>query len=422
MSQTGTNRRAWTWVPLLYFTEGLPYVIVMSVSVIMYKNLGISNTNIGIYTSLLYLPWVVKPLWSPVVDLFSTKRKWFLSMQVLIGLAFLGVGFSLPTSHFFVMSLACFWMAAFASATNDIASDGYYMIGLTEGQQSFFLGVRSTFYRLANITGQGLIVIVAGMLEFHYADNAKAWSITMILVAVLMLALAAANYVASPRTELSPAAQGENRQNFFTIIASFFQKKKIWVAVGFILTYRLGEAQLVKMASPFLLDTSDKGGLALTTSQVGTIYGAIGVVALVIGGILGGIAISRHGLGRWMLPMMLALNLPNLLYVGLAWVQPTHLWVATGVVFLEQFGYGFGFAAYLMYLIYVADGPTKTSHYALATGLMALGMMLPGMLSGFIQEHLGYTQFFIWVVVSALPAFVLLRHLDFPAEFGKKKE
>jgi MFS transporter, PAT family, beta-lactamase induction signal transducer AmpG len=263
---------------------------------------------------------------------------------------------------------------------------------------------------------------VAGMLEFHYADNAKAWSITMILVAVLMLALAAANYVASPRTELSPAAQGENRQNFFTIIASFFQKKKIWVAVGFILTYRLGEAQLVKMASPFLLDTSDKGGLALTTSQVGTIYGAIGVVALVIGGILGGIAISRHGLGRWMLPMMLALNLPNLLYVGLAWVQPTHLWVATGVVFLEQFGYGFGFAAYLMYLIYVADGPTKTSHYALATGLMALGMMLPGMLSGFIQEHLGYTQFFIWVVVSALPAFVLLRHLDFPAEFGKKKE
>ncbi len=422
MKQPTGQKRAWVWVPALYFTEGLPYVIVISVSVIMYKRLGISNADIGLYTGLLYLPWVIKPLWSPIVDLIATKRKWFLSMQLIMSLCFLGLGLVMPANQFFVLSLALFWIISFSSATNDIASDGFYMIGLTEGQQSFFLGVRSTFYRLATITGQGLIVIIAGFLEQRLTSNAQAWSYTMIFVALLMLALTITNYFAVPKTEQSQPTPKKGSFGFIQIFVSFFKKKQIWLAVSFILLYRLGEAQLVKMASPFLLDEFSSGGLALTTSQVGTIYGGIGVFALVLGGILGGIAISKHGLGRWMIPMILALNLPNLFYVLLAYFQPESVIYSGIVIFIEQFGYGFGFAAYLMYLIYIAEGITKTSHYAIATGLMALGMMLPGMISGYAQEFLGYTNFFIWVLISAVPALLIAKKLDYPREYGKQKK
>ena len=414
------DKWAWAWVPLLYFTQGLPYVLVVTVSVIMYKKLGVSNEDIGLYTSLLYLPWVLKPLWSPFVDLKSTKRNWFLVMQLLISVALLGVGLSLPTQMFFMTTLACFWMAAFASATNDIASDGYYMLGLTEKKQSFFVGIRSTFYRLAMVTGEGLIVIMAGFLEQKYGDNTKAWSMTMIATAFLMLALTVSNFFVTPKYESSLAIAKDKPKGFWEVFSSFFNKPNIAVALTFILTYRLGESQLVKMVAPFLLDTPAKGGLGYSTEQLGTIFGTVGVIFLSLGGILGGILISRDGLKKWMLPMVLSLNVPNILYALLAYTKTTNIVAVTTTVIFEKFGYGFGFAAFLMYLIYIAEGKSKTSHYAIATGFMALGMMLPGMISGYIQQWLGYGGFFIWVVLSSLPALFLLKFIIYPADFGKK--
>ncbi|MEO0526327.1 MAG: MFS transporter [Bacteroidota bacterium] len=414
------DKWAWGWVPILYFTQGIPYVIVVTVSVIMYKRLGISNADIGLYTSWLYLPWVLKPLWSPFVDLKSTKRKWFLCMQLVIAIALLGVGLSIPTNLFFITTLACFWMAAFASATNDIASDGYYMIGLTEKKQSFFVGMRSTFYRLAMVTGEGLIVILAGFLENYYGDNSKAWSITMVCTALLMLVLTVSNFFAAPKFESSEAIVKDKPNGFMEVFISFFKKPQIGIALAFILCYRLGESQLVKMASPFLLDPVTEGGLGYSTEALGTIFGTVGVIMLSIGGILGGILISRDGLKKWMLPMVLSLNVPNILYAILAFTQTTHIVAVTITVVFEKFGYGFGFAAFLIYLIYIAEGTSKTSHYAIATGFMALGMMLPGMISGYMQQWLGYDGFFVWVVIAALPSLFLLKYITYPADYGKK--
>lgn len=412
----------WFWIPLLNFASGFPYIIIISVSVLMYKNLGISNEDIGVYTSLLYLPWVIKPLWSPFIDLHGSKRNWFLSMQLFISIAFLIDGFIIPTSHFFMLSLAIFWVAAFASASNDVASDGFYMLALEKEQQSFFLGIRSTFYRASMLTGNGLIILLAGYLENLYGDNQKAWSYTMIFVGVVMTFLTIYNYFFTPKTEL-PIVKGTTEQkSFATVFASFFKKKQIGLILAFILLFRLGESQLLKMLTPFLVDKTEVGGLGLNTEDVGIIYGTFGIIALTIGGILGGIAISKQGLGKWMLPMILTMHLPILGFILLAYFHPASVYYIYAVVILEQFGYGFGFAAFMMYLIYVADGESKTSHYAIATGFMALGMMLPGMLSGYIQQYLGYGNFFIWVFLATIPGIILSRFLIFPKEFGKKLE
>ncbi len=413
----------WFWIPILNFASGLPYAIIISVSVIMYKNLGIDNEAIGVYTSLLYLPWVIKPLWSPFIDLYSTKRKWFLSMQLLISIAFVLVGFMLPLQQFFFVTLAIFWVAAFASASNDVASDGFYLLALSKDQQSFFLGIRSTFYRLAMLTGNGLIVVLAGYLEIEFGDKNKAWSYTMVLVGILMAIITIYNFFVSPKTESTAAplsAESITNKSFGTVFKSFFQKKQIGLVLVFILLFRLGESQLLKMLSPFLIDPLEKGGLGLSTQEVGVIYGTFGLIALTIGGILGGIVISKDGLGKWMLPMILTMHLPIIGFILLAHYHPTDIWYVYATVVAEQFGYGFGFAAFMMYLIYVAEGESKTSHYSIATGFMALGMMLPGMVSGYIQEYLGYGNFFIWVFVATIPGLILSRFLIYPNDFGKK--
>ena len=420
-----TDSKPWYWIPVLNFASGLPYAIVISVSVIMYKSLGINNEDIGIYTSLLYLPWVIKPLWSPFIDLYSTKRNWFLAMQLLISIAFLVVGLTIPTSHFFILSLAVFWVAAFASASNDVASDGFYMLALAKEQQSFFLGIRSTFYRLSMLTGNGLIVIIAGYLEQQYGDKTKAWSYTMIIVGLIMAVITIYNYFFTPKTETKTTGNELEltpKVSFGTVFSSFFQKKQIGLALAFILFFRLGESQLLKMLTPFLIDEKSVGGMGLTTQDVGIIYGTFGVLALTIGGILGGIAISKQGLGKWMLPMILTMHLPIIGFILLSHFHPASIFYVYATVVAEQFGYGFGFAAFMMYLIYVADGESKTSHYSIATGFMALGMMLPGMLSGYIQEYLGYTNFFVWVFLATIPGLILSRFLIFPKDFGKKSE
>jgi PAT family beta-lactamase induction signal transducer AmpG len=413
----------WYWIPLLNFASGFPYAIIISVSVIMYKSLGISNEDIGVYTSLLYLPWVIKPLWSPFIDLYATKRKWFLAMQLLIAIAFLIVGLTIPMSNFFVLSLAIFWVAAFASASNDVASDGFYMLALAKEQQSFFLGIRSTFYRLSMLTANGLIVILGGFLEQKYGDKSKAWSYTMIIVALVMAFLTIYNFFTTPKVEETKiTAESQNKQSFGVVFKTFFQKKQIGLVLAFILVFRLGESQLLKMLTPFLIDEKIKGGMGLTTEDVGIIYGTFGVASLVVGGILGGIAISKGGLRKWMLPMFLAMHLPIIGFILLSNFHPESVYYVYATVIAEQFGYGFGFAAFMMYLIYVADGESKTSHYSIATGFMALGMMLPGMLSGFIQEYLGYGNFFIWVFLATIPGLILSRFLIYPADFGKKSE
>ena len=408
----------WLWVPSLYFAQGFPYVIVNGVSVVLFKNLGIPNTEIAFYTSWLYLPWVVKPLWSPLVEVKSNKRNWFLVMQFLGCASFILVGFSLNFSSFFIWSLVIFWLAAFWSATHDIAADGYYMIALSEKQQSFFIGIRSTYYRLSVIFGQGGIVILAGLLFDKWGSYPRAWSVAMYVAGGTMLLFFLVNFALSPKTKEQPIQK--KSAGFKEIFISYFKKKGIRTGLLFVLTYRLGESQLVKIASPFLLDDSASGGLMLNTTQVGTIYGTFGWISLSVGGILGGLLISKHGLGKWIWPMAIALNLPNLFYIFLSIIPNIALeWTALTII-VEQFGYGFGFAAYLLYMIYLAEGPSKTAHYALTTGFMALGMMLPGLVSGYIQEWLGYTGFFIWVLIAGVPGMLAIRCLDFPETFGLK--
>lgn len=419
----------WGWVPTLYFTQGLPYVIVMTVSVIMYKRLGISNTDIALYTSWLYLPWVIKPLWSPVVDLLKKKRWWIIVMQLLVGAGLAGVAFTVPVPGFFQFTLAFFWLLAFSSATHDIAADGFYMIALNEREQAYFVGIRSTFYRIAMLAGQGLLVILAGFFEVRTGNIPLAWSITFGILAALFLVFFIYHRFLLPRPSNDlgtlQTKNGNIPEEFFNTFITFFKKKNIGPALAFILLFRFGEAQLVKLASPFMLDPREAGGLGLSTGDVGFIYGTVGIVALTLGGILGGLLASRKGLKFWLWPMALAMNIPNLVFVWLSYVAPENMWLISASVALEQFGYGFGFTAYMLFMIYYSDGNHKTAHYSICTGLMALGMMLPGMISGWIQELVGYQHFFIWVVLCTIPGFVLLNFLKIDPEFGirgKKEE
>ncbi len=419
-------RNSWSWVPSLYLAEGLPYIIVMSVSVIMYKRLGLSNTDIALYTSWLYLPWVIKPLWSPVVDILKTKRLWIILMQSLIGIAFAGIAFTIPTSNFVQYTLAFFWLMAFSSATHDIAADGFYMLALSEHDQSFFVGIRSTFYRAAMLTGNGLLVILAGYFENSLGNIAYAWTICFFILAALFAIFSIYHLFIFPYpAKDKPVVSDNNRsfiKNYFSTFIIFFKKNKIVIVLAYILFYRLGEAQLAKIAPLFLLDSKAVGGLALATEQVGFIYGTIGVIFLVIGGIAGGIVASKNGLKYWIWWMVAAINIPDLVYVFLSYTQTSNLYLVNAAVALEQFGYGFGFTAFLLFLIFVSEGEHKTSHYAIATGIMALGMMIPGMISGWMQEKIGYQHFFIWVCLSTIPAFILTKYIPLNSEFGKKKE
>lgn len=629
-----SRRNPWAWIPTLYFAQGLPYVAVMTISVIMYKRLGISNTDIALYTGWLYLPWVIKPFWSPFVDIIRTKRWWTLTMQWLIAFALAGIAFTIPTGLFFQLTLAIFWIVGFTSATHDIAADGFYMLALTEHEQSLYVGIRSTFYRVATVAGQGLLVIVAGLIETNSgleplrisvnADPAVEWSapdLDAIDAAEADLAGELAFYTPAPELNVAVAAPaevtadiagesrtmpfsvyaalmrdsvkhlnerngfvaaeapkaavasaqtkeepsegaftrwlrhnfGEERQAyternnnfaiagvrlnrrpapgeqivlnvthkagdqsirleqaalstrfvfdehnwdktaylyyevdhkltspttasfegasgniplawlvvfavlsafFFTVAAyhswalprpasdghneagttaagifreffetfkSFFQKKQVWVAIAFMLLYRLPEAQLVKLINPFLLDPIDKGGLGLTTGQVGIVYGTVGIIGLTIGGIIGGIVAAKGGLKRWLWPMAWSMSLTCLTFVYLSYADAPSLLTVNACVFIEQFGYGFGFTAYMLYLIYFSEGRHKTAHYAICTGFMALGMMLPGMAAGWLQETIGYRHFFIWTMICCAATIGICAFLKIDPEFGRKK-
>ncbi len=610
-------RNPWTWIPTLYFAEGVPYVVAMTVAVIMFKRLGISNTDIALYTSWLYLPWVIKPLWSPVVDLFKTKRWWIIFMQLVIGAALGGVALAIPLPGYFKITLIFLWLLAFSSATHDISADGFYMLGLNEHQQAYFVGIRSTFYRIAMITGQGLLIILAGYfetttglppidiqvkanpsyartitipqlfqdakaqsgtasfsafpevaslttqnitarqmdsvrkivtshnLEFGFVGNGNplaasrkddsssfwsdyvssplksflqkhfpktegitsgekmtgnlaivaiklngkpeagkemilnfkmkdgdndlrllegerlafnlqnweqpayllfqadsklnapteasfkgtsgnihlAWSLTFLILAILFVLFSFYHrlMLPYPPSDKRVIQEQENLfRAFFRTFGSFFRRKEIWVILSFLLFYRFGEAQLIKMASPFMLDPRQVGGLGLTTGEVGLIYGTFGILALTAGGILGGLAASRKGFKYWLWWMVLAINIPHVAYVYMAYAQPSNYLIISLCAAIEQFSYGFGFTAYMLYMIYIAEGENKTAHFAIATGFMALSMMLPGMFSGWLQEIIGYKHFFVWVMLCMVPGVIPVLFLNVKPDFGKK--
>ena len=414
----------WAWIPTLYFAQGLPYVAVMTISVIMYKRLGISNAELAFYTGWLNLPWVVKPLWSPFIDLIKTKRWWIIATQLLIGAGLAGIAFTIPTTYFFQLTLAVFWLLAFSSATHDIAADGFYMLGLNSHQQALFVGIRSTFYRIATIAGQGLLIMLAGYLETSTGNIPFAWSITFMVLAGMFLGLWVYHKYILPHPATDKAAcevsASTLMNEFWGTFVSFFKKRQAGIAIFFMLLYRLPEAQLAKMSIPFLIDPISEGGMGLTTEQIGFVQGTVGIIGLTLGGILGGIAVSRHGLKHWLWPMVWAISLPDAVYVYLSYVQPESLWVVNTCVFMEQFGYGFGFTAYMLYLIYFANGEHKTAHYAICTAFMALGMMIPGMAAGWLQEVMGYQMFFIWIMVCTLATFGVTALLKIDPEFGKK--
>lgn len=602
----------WAWIPTLYFAQGLPYVAVMTISVIMYKRLGISNTDIALYTSWLYLPWVIKPFWSPFIDLLKTKRWWVVTMQMLVGAGLAGIAFTIPAPHFFQITLAIFWLVAFSSATHDIAADGFYMLALDTHDQAMYVGIRSTFYRVATIAGQGLLVILAGLLEsntgltplslevkagpqyaseialpstnyvtdsnndeMHFvatpavleigtaanpaqvdsvnawvkqqniangfaapetaattqsstaakgqelskfelfikntfgenrertqhqltgnigvikvclsqqpkpgekvvlntvhktgdqsifltqgdriefnADNwnkpayitiqvdpklkeassasfestsgniALAWSITFFVLAGFFIAIFLYHKYILPKPASDRAVCEATASNifkeFFATFVTFFKKKQVWVAVLFMLLYRLPEAQLVKLINPFLLDPKELGGLGLTTGQVGLVYGTIGILGLTVGGIIGGIVAAKGGLRKWLWPMAWSISLTCATFVYLSYYQPDSLFIINLCVFIEQFGYGFGFTAYMLYLIYFSDGEHKTAHYAICTAFMALGMMLPGMAAGWLQELIGYKHFFYWVMICCAATIAVCAFIKIDPNYGKK--
>jgi len=417
-----TNR--WTGIPSLYFAEGLPFVAAMTVSVIMYKRLGISNAELAFFTSWLYLPWVIKPLWSPIVDILRTRRFWIVAMQLLIGAGFAAVALSLPTDNFFRYSLAAFWLIAFSSATHDIAADGFYILGLTDHEQAWFVGIRNTFYRIAMITGQGILVMVAGYFEETSGDTAYAWSIVFYLLTGVYIILFAWHRRVLPKPDADVDGQISSASDLFTefvaTFSAFFRKQYIGRILAFLLLYRFAEAQLVKLAPPFLLDDRAVGGLELATTEVGFVYGTVGMLMLTIGGLLGGFLAARHGLKYWLWWMVAAINIPNAVYIALAYFTPDSLLAVNLAVGLEQFGYGFGFTAYTLYMLYVARGEHSTAHFAICTGFMALGMMIPGMFSGWLQEILGYEHFFIWVLLAAIPSFAIVALIPLDADFGRK--
>ena len=420
-------KNPWSWVPSLYFAEGIPYVTVMTLSLVLYKQMGMSNADTTFYTAWLHLPWVLKPLWSPFVDIIKTKRWWITSMQLLLGAALGGVAFTIPTQFWVQGTMCFFWLMAFASATHDIAADGFYMLGLSQHEQTWFVGIRSLFYRIAMIFGQGVLVMIAGNLQVIFRNSiAYSWSLLFYGCTGLFIALWLWHSYVLPRPGEDRQREGVTARDIarelWRTIKTFFRKEQVLVGILFMLLYRMPEGLLVKVTTLFLIDAPRNGGLGLSPQEYGFVQGTVGVLGLVGGGILGGIMAGRDGLKKWLWPMVCAITLPDIVYVYMAYALPSNLWVINACVLVEQFGYGFGFTAYMLYLIYYSQGEFKTSHYALCTAFMALSMMIPGLFAGALQEAVGYRMFFIIVMGLCSVTFIISSLLKINPEFGKKSD
>jgi len=422
------SRTPWLWVPSLYVAEGLPNVIVMTVAVVMYLQMGLTDSEIALYTGWLALPWVIKPLWSPFVDLFRTKRWWVLAMQILLGSSLGGVAFTLNTSFWFQGTMFFFFLMAFASATHDIAADGYYMLELDEHKQTLFVGIRNTFYRLAVIFGNGVLVPVAGILQVAFRNRvAFTWSLIFFFLAALFIGLWLYHRFIMPRPEADVRHVASGREvwrGMGPMFKSFFNKlppRQIFFTILFLLLYRLPEAMLSKMSATFLMRPNSEGGLGLSPQEFGLANGTVGLLGLLGGGVLGGVLASMHGLKRWLWPMVCAITLPDIVYVIMSYTMPSDLILISSLIFIEQFGYGLGFTALTLYMLYFSMGEYKTSHYAICTGLTFLGIMLPGMASGFLKDAVGYRSFFLIVMGLCIVTFAVTALIKVDPEFGKKK-
>ncbi|MDD5862025.1 MAG: MFS transporter [Prevotella sp.] len=415
----------WAWVPSLYFAEGIPNVIVTVVSLVMYKQMGLSNAAITFYTTWLNLPWLIKPLWSPFVDIIRTKRFWVVAMELFIGAALAGVAFTIPTHWWFQSTMFFFFLMAFSSATHDIAADGFYMLGLSQHDQSLFVGIRSTFYRFAMIFGQGVLVMVAGNLQVLFRNSIRlSWSLTFYGLTGLFIALWLWHRFILPHPREDHPRKGVTMNDVWhelgQTIVTFFTKPYIVTAILFMLFYRMPEGFLTKITPLFLIDSASNGGLGLSPQEYGFVSGTVGVIGLLLGGILGGMAVSRDGLRRWLWPMVCAITIPDIVYVYLSYSMTNNLMIVSACLFFEQFGYGFGFTAYMLYLIYFSQGDYKTSHYALCTFFMTASLMLPGLVSGWMQEQMGYRMYFVLVMAFCLVTYIVTKLVHIDPEFGKK--
>ena len=408
----------------------------------MFTKMGVPNGDMALFTSLLYLPWTIKPFWSPFVDIFKTKRWWVIAMQLLMTAAFVLLTLTIPHPSadviasgqtpisLFTVMLFIFILVAFASATHDIAADGFYMLGLSEHEQASFVGICSTFYRLSSIFGQGVLLVIAGILESRMNNIPVAWQLTLLITSVIfaILTLWHIFFVPRPANDISSLSSRESQVSVRTIVREFirtfityFQKKGVLIAILFMLCYRLPEAFLIKMINPFLVAPLEKGGLALPTEDVGIVYGTIGILFLTIGGILGGWFASSRGLKGSLWWMVGCMTLPCLSFVYLSIFQPSNLVAIATSIAIEQFGYGFGFTAYMLYMMYFSEGEFKTAHYAICTAFMALSMMLPGMVAGYLQEAVGYVNFFLIVMLCCLATIGVSTLIKIDSSYGIKK-
>ena len=448
---TAKKRNPWAWIPTLYFAQGIPFIFINMVTMVLFTQLGMSETDATLYTGWLYLPWVIKPFWGPIVDIIRTKRWWTVTMQICVAVGLAAIAFTLPLPNkeeiaqglpvsAFMVCLFFYFITAFCSATHDIASDGFYMIALNTSEQSMFVGIRSTFYRCANVFGQGGLVMLAGFLETQTGSVSTAWQYTVIICAIFFAVVSVYHAFILPVPSADKSVGGDAKKKsvgdilkeFSGSFVTFFQKKHVLLAMLFMLLYRLPEAQVVKLCQPFLLAARDAGGLGMTQTEVGFAYGTLAIIGLTIGGIIGGICASKGGLKKWIWPMALATSLNCVAYIILSNFQPSYAEVSGKIVIfsaiiLEQFAYGFGFTAFMLYMMYFADGPYKTSHYAICTAFMALGMMLPGMAAGFIKESVlgnSYINFFWWVLACNAATWLVTglvrKHID--PKYGAKQE
>lgn len=402
------KKSAACWVPSLYFAEALPFSAVMLISVIMFKELGLTDGQITVYTGWLGLPWVIKPVWSPVIDNLRTKRWWIVSMQFLMGAALALVAFTLPADFWLQGTLAIFMLIAFASATHDISADGFYIIGLHEREQELYVGVRNTFYRIGMVTGQGALVLLAGYMQDGLLGDAlqsvsASWMVVFIILGGMMSMLGLYHWYVLPKVETAVHEYfdlGEQLREFGRTLRVFVTKPHLVSALCFILLFRLPEGLLTKIVPLFLTRDAAEGGLAMSNMDFGLIYGTLGVIGLLLGGIAGGWAVSKWGLKRCLWPLVLCITLPDLVYVYLSYFPDNSLWLTGSCVCIEQIGYGLGFAAYTLYLVTFSRGERSTAVFSICTAGQYLGgVMIPGMVSGLISENIGYQNFF-WVVMA----------------------
>jgi PAT family beta-lactamase induction signal transducer AmpG len=403
------KRHPATWVPSVYFAMGLPFVAIAAASSLMFKNLGISDSQIAFWTSLIMLPWTLKPLWSPILEMFKTKKHFVVATQLVTGITFALVALSLPLPNFFTYSIALMAVIAFSGATHDIATVGIYLNELSPAEQAKYVGWQGAFYNIAKILSGGALVYVAGQLE-QKLGVVHAWMIVMGIYGAIMFCLSVYHTKMLPSGGSSTQVKSL-KEGFATlqdVAVTFFQKKNIFMSILFVIFYRFAEGFAIKIAPLFFKAARDHGGLGLTTSQIGLVYGLFGAIAFVLGSLLAGYYTSKRGLKKTIMILCFCFNIPFAVYNVLAITQPESLYIIGAAVVLEYFGYGFGFVGLILYIMQqIAPGKYKMAHYAFADGIMALGFMIPSMISGYLSDFLGYKIFFAWVLVATIPSFLI---------------